>query len=78
MATTTIRVDIETHRRLQELSESAGTSLIDTVRNAAEALRRQHFADRVTGELESLRNDPGAWNDYLSDAEATSVTDGLR
>lgn len=78
MATTTIRVDVETHRRLQELSDAAGTSLMDTVRNAAEALRRQRFADRVAEEYESLRDDPAAWNDYLAETAATSVVDGIQ
>lgn len=78
MATTTIRVDIETHRRFLELSEASGDSLVDTVRAATEALRRRRFADRVNDELEVLRKDPVAWKDYLSEAETTSVTDGIR
>ncbi len=77
MATTTIRIDIDTHARLVELSDAAGASLIDTVRDAAEALRRQRFARRVTAEIAELRRDPEAWTSYLADAESTSVTDGL-
>lgn len=77
MATTTIRVDSETHARLLELSESSGDTLMATVREAAEALRRQRFGFKVAGELAKLRSDPQAWSDYLSDAEATHVTDGL-
>ena len=77
MASTTIRVDTATHARLVELSSASGSSLIDTVRDAAEALRRQRFAGQVTAELERLRGDPVAWNDYLADADATSVADGV-
>ena len=77
MATTTIRIDIDTHARLVELSDAAGASLIDTVRDAVEALRRQRFARRVTAEIAELRSDPGAWVSYLAEAEDTSVTDGL-
>ena len=77
MGTTTIRIDTDTHARLVELGDAAGTSLIDTVRDATEALRRQRFARRVSAELSDLRSDPDAWSSYLAGAEGTSVTDGL-
>ena len=77
MGTTTIRVDTETHARLVEMSRAAGASLIETVRDAAEALRRQRFAHQVAAELAALRDDPEAWKDYLTEAESTSVTDGI-
>lgn len=47
MATTTIRVDEETHRRLHTLSKELGHSLQDTVREATAALERQRFASVV-------------------------------
>ena len=75
--TTTIRVDRRTHARLLELSRSADMSLIDTVRAAAEALRRERFARRAVGELAALREDPGAWEDYLNEAESSAVGDGV-
>ena len=77
MATTTIRVDTDTHAQLIELSEHTGSSLMTTVREAAEALRRQRFASEVAAELSSLRNDPEAWSSYVAEAEATTVADGL-
>ena len=77
MATTTIRIDTDTHARLVELSDAAGASLIDTVRDAVEALRRQRFARRVTAEIAELRSDSEAWASYLAEAESTSVVDGL-
>lgn len=77
MATTTIRVDSETHSRLVELSRSSGTTLIDTVRDAVEALRRERFARTVAAELAELRRDPQAWEAYLAEAEETSVRDGV-
>ena len=77
MATTTIRIDTDTHARLVELSDAADASLIDTVRDAVEALRRQRFAHRVTAEIAKLRNDPEVWASYLTEAESTSVSDGL-
>lgn len=77
MATTTIRVDAHTHARLLELSRATGMSLIDTVRDAAEALRRQRFAHQVAAELSELRSDPPAWSAYVAEADSTSVTDGI-
>ena len=50
---------------------------METTREAAEALRRQRFAHRVTEELDALRADPAAWADYPADAERTSVGDGI-
>lgn len=47
----TIRVDAETHARLLELSNAQGTSPIETVRDATEALRQQRFAHQVAAEL---------------------------
>ena len=77
MGTTTIRVDSDTHARLVEISRQAGWSLIDTVREAAEALRRQRFAQQVRLELGKLAEDRRAWEAYLAEGEATSVSDGL-
>jgi hypothetical protein len=77
VSTTTIRVDIETHARLLELGERRGASLLQTVRDAAEALRRQEFASQVAAELDALRADPVAWADYIDDAESSGVADGL-
>lgn len=77
MGTTTIRVDSETHARLVELSKVRNASLIDTVRDATEALDRLQFARRVADELAELRKDPDAWAAYLAEGEATEVRDGL-
>jgi hypothetical protein len=77
MDTTTIRVDTDTHANLLALSRASGASLIETVRDAAEALRRQRFAHQVAAELVELREDPRAWQAYLAEADDTSVTDGI-
>ena len=74
---TTIRIDSDTHARLLQLSQATGTTLIEPVRDATEALRRQRFAHQVAAELAELRNDPVAWEAYLSEANTTSVTDGI-
>ena len=75
--TTTIRVDTGTHAQLLALSRAADMSLIDTVRFAAEALRRERFAHRAAGELAALRQDASAWEDYLAEAESSAVGDGV-
>ncbi|HMS46332.1 hypothetical protein [Candidatus Neomicrothrix sp.] len=77
MGTTTIRVKAETHAQLLEMSKATGDSLIDTVDEAAVALRRKRFAAQATRDFEVLRRDPAAWRDYLGEFEATSVSDGL-
>ncbi len=77
METTTIRVDRETHARLQELSEATGDTLTKTVRDAAEALQRIRFGLRVQEELAVLKGDPTGWNNYLAQAETSSVADGI-
>lgn len=77
MTTTTIRVDTRTHALLLELSAASGATLMDTVRDASEALRRQRFASRVMAELADLRTDEPAWADYLADAGSTEVVDGI-
>jgi predicted transcriptional regulator len=78
MGTTTVRVDSETHARLLEMSAASGKSLIDTIRDATEALRRQRFAGGVTQELDRLRMDEATWVAYLAEADATDVPDGIR
>ena len=77
MGTTTIRIDTDTHARLVALSDQADATIIDTVRDAVEALRRQRFARQVALELDELRRDPEAWASYLAEAEGTSVGDGV-
>ena len=77
MGTTTIRVDTDTHARLLALSRATGCSLIETVRDAAEALRRQRFAHQVAAELADLREDPEAWKAYLAEADDTLLSDGI-
>jgi predicted DNA-binding protein len=77
MGTTTIRVDTDTHARLHALSRDSGRSLIETIRDAAEALGRQRFAHQVAAELNELRSDEHAWKAYLAEADSTSGTDGI-
>jgi len=69
-------VDEDTHAQLLDLSKATGASLMDTVREAAEALRRQRFAHQVADELAVLRNDAEAWERYVTQADH-ALGDGL-
>ena len=71
-----IRVDTATHARLLEISKASGASLGETVRDAADALHRQRFAEDVVKHLSALHDDPAAGKDYLVEAEETPVADG--
>jgi hypothetical protein len=77
VTTTTIRVDRATHAQLIELSRLTGASLLQTVRDATEALRRLRFAQESVRKLDELRADPVAWADYRAEAESTHVGDGI-
>lgn len=77
MDTTTVRVDRHTHARLLEMSRETGDSITDTVRQAAEALRRLRFGLRVQEEYAVLRSDSDTWADYLAGAESSYVADGI-
>lgn len=77
METTTIRVDRSTHAQLVEMSRTNGDSLTETVRQAADALRRLRLGLRVQEQYAELRSDPQAWADYLAEAETTNVSDGV-
>ena len=77
MDTTTIRVDRGTHARLRSISTETGDSLIETVRQATDALQRLRFGLRVQEEFDVLRRDPQAWTDYLAEAESSHVADGI-
>lgn len=77
MRSTTIRIDEQTHAELVRLAAARGDSLVDTVRDATIALRRQRFAEQVAREMHALQADPPAWVDYLAESEATTVRDGI-
>lgn len=77
MATTTIRVGTDTHAELVRLSREHGTSLTVTVRQAAEALRRQRFGHQVAAEFSVLRADGQGWAEYLVEVDGLPADDGI-
>jgi hypothetical protein len=77
MQTTTIRVDVETHRRLVALSERHGQPLGATVRLAADALDRDDLTSRIHAQLDRLHDDPIAWASYLAENDLYGASDGI-
>lgn len=77
MQTTTIRVDVETHRRLVVLSERHGQPLGATVRLAAEALDRDDLTGRINAQLDRLHEGPIAWANYLAENNSFGASDGI-
>ena len=70
--------------RRAESPEAPGDEPIPGVSSSSESTggaiaepRRETLAERTTRELGRLRSDREAWADYLSEAEQSSVTDGL-
>ena len=74
MASTTVRVDLETHAQLKQLSEERGEPMIDTIQAAARALADAEFARRVKAQYEELRRDPEAWAEYVADLDAYELS----
>lgn len=77
METTTTRVDTGTHRRLQAMSRRSGRTILETTRDAVDALDRVRFADAVAAEFDELRSQPDAWSAYLAEADELPVGDDL-
>ncbi|HEU5150103.1 MAG TPA: ribbon-helix-helix protein, CopG family [Iamia sp.] len=77
MTTTTIRVDLDTRDRLRAIATQRDASLGEVLRDAVRELERREFALRVREGYIRLRADREAWDDYLAEAEATHVEDGL-
>jgi hypothetical protein len=75
--TTTVRVDAETHALLSELSDAEGWSLIQTIRAAADALKRERIGRDTARRIAELQADPAAWTSYLAEGGSTEVADGI-
>ena len=79
-STTTIRIDRESHEKLRELADEAGTTLQDELSEAIEAHYRRRFLEAVNAAYERLRADPVAWQEELDERALwdTTLMDGLR
>ena len=77
MQTTTIRVDVDTHRKLVALSQRHHQPIGATVRLAADALDRDDLTARITAQLDRLHDDSGNWASYLAENESYGASDGI-
>lgn len=69
-SSTTIRVSIEQRERLRRLAEEREASMAETLDDALEALRREHFYKGMADAEEALRSDPARWAEYLAERDA--------
>lgn len=58
---TTIRVNEQTRDRFARLADATGRSMSQLVDEAAEALERRLFFEKLSSSFETLRADPKAW-----------------
>lgn len=79
MATTTVRVNRNTHRRLQELARETGITMPELVDRLIEADRRRRLFDRANEALTALQADAAAWEEELDERRAwdAALADGL-
>jgi predicted transcriptional regulator len=61
MITTTIRVSLRTRDLLQELAQTAGSSMQAVLEQALEQYRRQQLLDATNAAYATLRAKPEAW-----------------
>ncbi len=76
MSTTTIRVSEPTRDRFAKLALETGRPMSQLVDEAAEALERRVFFDRLSAGYSALRDDPSAWLEV--EAERTVESGALR
>lgn len=65
--TTTVRVRRPDSERLQALARSRGTTVIDVLHTAIDALERQEFQQGLADDYRRLRADPDRWKAYLEE-----------
>lgn len=71
---TTIRVSDSTHRRFTRLAEETGRPMTQLLEDAAEALERRLFFDKMSLQWEALRNDERAWREIERERKAEEGT----
>jgi predicted transcriptional regulator len=79
MQTTTVRVDLTTHKALTRLAEETHFSIQTLLNNAVEAYRREVFLNRTNQAYADLKKDPKAWAECQEESAVWDSTtkDGL-
>lgn len=74
---TTIRVSEETRSRFAELAKVTGRPMTELLDEAADALERRVFFDRLAARYAELRRDRAAWQEIEAErgAESASLSD---
>lgn len=67
--TTTVRVRRTDSERLQALAATRKSAVIDVLHSAIDALERQEFLRGLSDDYRRLREDEGAWADYLAERQ---------
>ena len=65
--TTTVRVRRPDSERLQALARRRGTTVVDVLHHAIDALERQEFQQGLDDDYRRLRADPDRWQAYLAE-----------
>jgi len=73
---TTLRVSKPTHDRFARLAQATGRPMSQLVDEAADALERRVFFDRLSARYEALRADAATWSEV--EAERTAESGALR
>ena len=69
---TTIRVSERTRDRLAELAKATGRPMTELLDEAADALERRVFFDRLNAGYAELRDKPDAWKEIEAERAAES------
>lgn len=79
MASTTVRINKESHELLRRLAEETDTSMNAVLGAALAEYERRLFWLKAAAEFRALRNDPKAWKDEQEERTAWDATlaDGL-
>ena len=76
---TTIRVSEETRSRFAELAKATGRPMTELLDEAADALERRVFFDRLAARYAELRHEADAWEAIEAERgeESSSLSDHL-
>ena len=76
---TTIRVSEETRSRFAELAKATGRPMTELLDEAADALERRVFFDRLAARYAELRQDSDTWGEIEAERaeESSSLSDRL-
>ncbi|MGQ0826706.1 MAG: hypothetical protein ACT4OX_17055 [Actinomycetota bacterium] len=69
---TTIRVSEQTRDRFAELAKITGRPMTELLDEAADALERRVFFDRLSARYSELRDEPDVWSEIETERTAES------